>query len=150
MLFEKAFDTAREVVNVPGFFDAGDKGAAVPTTVAGVENEGHAREVGRPDPVDELRRLQPRLLLLDPLRVVLRAKLWCEVFDRDLDGVTDRNRAHVRDPAALRDLRRLRVDVLGMDPPGQPDDDGGVERLPLPKAVGRVPTLLVAPELERR
>ena len=118
--------------------------------MARVQNEGDAREVRGAHAVDELVRLEPTLLLLDALRIVWRAELRREILDRNLDRVTHRDRADVRDPVSLRDLRRLGVDVLGVKAPGQPDDDRRVERFSALQPVERVAPFFVASELHRQ
>src|SRR5262249_57315871 len=61
----QAVDAARDVVDVRRLLEPLDERACVATAVARVEHERDAREVGAPDLVRELRRLETRLLLGD-------------------------------------------------------------------------------------
>ena len=146
--FDQPFDPAGEVVDLPRFLDAVHDRSGVAPTVPRVEDDRHARQVRRADAVDELRRLEPGRLLFDALRIVGRAELGREVGDRDLHRIADRDRPHVGDGAAGRDLRGLSVHVLGVDAAGEPHDDRRVERFSALQPVDREPALLVRAELE--
>ena len=123
MLAKKGLDAAREVVHVPRLLDTSNRRADIPPAVARVEHERDSRQVRGAHPVDELLGLEPRLVFLDASRVVRRAKLRREVFERNLDGEVGGDRAHVLDAAPRGDLRGLGRHVLGVQPAGEPDDD---------------------------
>src|SRR5438552_13062207 len=102
---EKALDPAGDVVDVPRLFDPADGRTRVAAAVPRVQNERDAREIRGADAVDELVGLEPPLLLLDALRIVGWTELRRQILDRNLDRVTHRDRADVRDPVSQRDLR---------------------------------------------
>ena len=146
----QSLHAARDVVNVGGLFQAVDDGARVAAAVARVEHQCHPGEVRALDLVGELRGFQPRVLLLDALRIVGRPELGREVREGDPDRKPHRHRVHVGHAVGCGDLRRLRVDVLRMEPPGEANDDCRVERFALAQPVDRVTALLVLREFELR
>jgi hypothetical protein len=89
-------------------------GPGVAPPVPRVQDERHAGQIDGANPIDELRRLETALLLLDSERIVRRTKLRREILDRDLHGVTGGDVPDVGNVVASRDLRRLGVDVFGM------------------------------------
>ncbi len=82
---QEPLDPAGDVVDVGRLLHAVDDGAGVAAAVAGVEDDGHAGEVGRPNRVGELRGLEAGVLLLDACGIVGRPELGRQVRDRDLD-----------------------------------------------------------------
>ena len=127
-----------------------DDRARVAAAVARVEHDRHAREVRAPDLVGELGGLQPRR---SPPRCARGRPAGGTPGARSAIGILTGKPTGIEwtsvDAAARRDLRGLRVDVLGVDAPGEAHDDRRVERLALAQPVDGIAALLVRRELER-
>ena len=131
-LSQQAPDPHHDVVDVGALPDPVDGGAAVAAAVAGVEDDGDALEVRRPHRVAEARALRQLALVLLAPRMAGGQELGREQLERNAHRVADRDVGDVGDAAALRDLLRQRVDVLGEDAAGEAHDDARVERLAAP------------------
>ena len=143
-LSEQAADPHHDVVDVGALPDPVDDGAAVAAAVAGVEDDGHALEVRRPHHVGVARALRQLALVLLAPRMAGGQVLGREVLERNAHRIADRDVGDVGDAAALGDLLRQRVDVLGEDAAGEADDDARVERFAALEPVDRVVALVVA------
>ena len=137
---EKHFPkTRRDVVDVRRLPDAVVKGPGVAPSVPGVDDDAYAREAAGFRGRGEECGLGPLLLARGRLRVVRRQVLLGEVLERDLHREADRDPVDVVDPRPQGDLQGELDDVLGVQTPGEPHDDGRVERFLLPEPVDREP-----------
>ncbi len=75
--------------------------------------------------------------------MILGQELGQQQLEWNLDREADRDICHIGDTAASSDLGRQRVHVVGVDVPGEADDNARVERLAGLQLVDRVLTAVV-------
>ena len=122
----------------------------VAPAVPRVDDDAHSGEAAGLRGRGEEGRLGPLLLPRGGLRVVRREVLLGEELERDLHREADGNPVDVVDARPEGDVQRELDDVPGVEAPGEPHDDGGIERLLPLQAVDGVLPFLVRAVLEAR